>query len=166
MAPDEPVGSLSIGVLFYEMGKIDDAIEWYEEALKIVLKRNPKGGSLVYYDLAHAYSQKDDSERAKEYYEEALKRDRYLFEAWLNLGILYYSEGEIERAVQCLTRSVKLRPKDLEVRIALGNAYKASGNWKKALKQFKQALCLMSARDERRVTIEYLVRDLQRRFSD
>jgi len=61
---------------------------------------------------------------------------------------------------------VKLKPDDVEARIGLGKAYKTLGEGKKAVKEFERAISLMSARDSRKMMLEYQVRDLRRRFSD
>ena len=94
------------------------------------------------------------------------KRDPYLFEAWFNLGTIHYREGDNERAIEYLLRARNLRPENAEVHIVLGNSYKALGDVREALKAFRKALRFMPPEDDRKVMMEYLVRDLERRFPD
>jgi len=166
MAPEVPGPHLARGITYMKMGKIDKAIAAYKQALTLLRKIDPKGGALVFYDLALAYERRGQTKLAIENYKEALRQDEGLYEGWLNLGSLYYDSGEFQLAAEALREAVRLNPQDAEVRLALANVYGSLENWPEAIREYRRTLSLMEPEDPRRRTIEYLVRDLSRRFPD
>jgi Tfp pilus assembly protein PilF len=65
-----------LGLLYFETGETDTAIEEFEEAIKILNDFSPTAARL-WYNLATAYEKIGMSDKALESYEEAYIRDIY-----------------------------------------------------------------------------------------
>lgn len=73
-------------------------------------------------------------------YTAALQRNDQLAEAYVNRGVLWYSENEYKKALADFDSAHHLMPKDAEVLLNRGLAYEQLGNYHLALEDFKKAL--------------------------
>lgn len=60
---------------------------------------------------------------AKEVYLRAIEQDDYVADAYCNLGIIESKEGNVAKAVDCFTYSLKYEPRHFESHFNLGNLY-------------------------------------------
>lgn len=102
-------------------GKIEQALEAYGSALK----EDPQNPQLL-YNIANAYHRQGDLEKAKKYYNEALDRadDRLKAKIHANLGNNAFKAGEYSDSVESYVKSLRLSPKDEDVKANLELARK------------------------------------------
>ena len=75
-------------------------------------------------------------------FQRALAIDPHYWQASLNLGMAYLSEGHTERAVGQLRKVAEAKPEVFEVHRAFGTALEAAGKMAEAQAQFEAALAL------------------------
>jgi tetratricopeptide (TPR) repeat protein len=100
------------GVRAFEIGRYDDAIAFYEAALR----REPSSAA-VYNLMGVAYRHRfatlrvvRDRERAIESFRQAARLDPGYVPALVNLGVTLYQDGRLDEAGQVLARALVLDP--------------------------------------------------------
>ena len=134
------------GIERYQAGKFMEAIALWEEALPQISE--VKERAIIYTNLALAYRQTGQIDRAIAYWDEAIKIYRSQAEATTRqplAGLLteqaqaYSSLGQHRRAITLLESAIELAQQNRErltesaAQGALGNAYWALGDYEKAL---------------------------------
>jgi len=130
--PKNDLMANKLGVHFYNTGKIEESIPYYQEAIKI------NGNNNVYYEnLGLAYEGIKDAEKAEEYYLEALKlKEEY--QTCNRLGILYYRRNQnddTDKAIEYYKKAIRIDPENAVLYENLGLAYEQ----KKMLEEAEQA---------------------------
>lgn len=82
-APDDPAPRVQLGNLYFDAERYTDAVEWYEQALR--LKPNDANVST---DLGVAYYYTDQPDKAIAQFEQSLKTDPKHTKTMLNMGIV------------------------------------------------------------------------------
>ena len=153
----------NLGVAYSDLGQMERAIEYYEQALaiaKVIGARRGEGGNLG--NIGTAYSDLGQVERAMEYYERALAifkdiGDRRGEGTWLgNLGNAYYALGQVERAIEYYKQALAIA-KEIGDRRGeganvgnIGNAYRFLGQMERAIEFYEQALAISQEIGDRR----------------
>jgi protein O-mannosyl-transferase len=86
---------------FYKLAEKD-----YLEALRL----RPQAGT--FNSVAKLYFDQQQPDKAIEYYEQAIKKDPKMSEAWVNLGAAYGMKSNYDEAKRCLTEGIKLDPEN------------------------------------------------------
>jgi tetratricopeptide (TPR) repeat protein len=122
--PDYGAAYNNIGMAYRSKGEYDRAIEYYQKALKIDLKKlgpeHPNVAAL-YNNIGLAYGSKGEYDRAIEYYQKALKIDLKKLgpehpgtaRVYNNIGEAYDSKGEYDRAIEYFQKALKIGIKRL-----------------------------------------------------
>ena len=130
--PNNDLLANKLGVHFYNTGKIEEAIPYYQKAIRI----NPDNN--VYYEnLGLAYEGINNVEKAEEYYLEAL-RHKEEYQTCNRLGILYYRRNQnddTDKAIEYYQKAIGLAPENAALYENLGLAYEQ----KKMLLEAEQA---------------------------
>ncbi len=103
--PQDRETRLKLGNLFYDMGRFDAAIPWYEEALAL----NPSD-VLVSTDLGTCYLYVGNVAKALECYQSSLKIEPDHPQTLQNLGITYFTSGEYQKAIDTWEHLLKVAP--------------------------------------------------------
>ncbi len=95
-------------IIYYEMGRnivyhkdmeaLPQAFTYLEHAKKLD-PSNPQ----IYYMTGMAYRLRGEKEKAKNYFLQAIERDKKFGDAYNALGIIYAEENEFKKAIQCFT---------------------------------------------------------------
>jgi len=128
---------ITIALLCDELGKYDDAITFYEEALQIDAT-NP----ITYYGLAIVYENLKDYDKAISYYKEAIAYWPEYTEAHFFLANLYDDIGETNLAIYHYQQAIESDPKYFFAYLNLGSVYENLNENEQALECFEQALKL------------------------
>ncbi len=124
----------NLGVLYYQQGKIDEAIAQFKAALE----KEPDDPD-THYQLGAAYLVQalpadpngsiDEAKvnQAIEEFEQALKVEPEKAEALVGLGNAYLLEGKTEEAIAKLEEAVEAAPEMPEALFTLGQAYAQAG---------------------------------------
>src|SRR3989440_518411 len=151
----------NLGVLCRALGRMQQAREYIERALRIYEKEGDRvDESWSLNHLGRVYSQIGNKEQAREYYEQALRicqeeGDR-LGEATAlnNLGKTYYAHGQLDEARTYLDRALRMR-REVDRRGAgrtlnnLGEVYASMGQRERARECYEEALSINRAMGDR-----------------
>lgn len=140
-----------IGEIYLRMGKLDNAFEYLEKALKILrLKKEQKDEALFSSVLGIANFHRGDPGKALNLFKRAiqlgrkLKSNDILSQGYLNLGCLLMNMKKYKEALDYLNKSIKIKEKIgdwenvLGALINIGNIFIAKGEYSKALSHFKR----------------------------
>lgn len=82
-APSDAAPRVQLGNLYFDAEQFDEAIRWYEEALKLA-----PGDANVSTDLGVSYYYTNQPDRALQQFARSLEIDPKHVETWLNMGIV------------------------------------------------------------------------------
>jgi tetratricopeptide (TPR) repeat protein len=77
--------------------------------------------------------------KAAEYYREAIREGDNVADAYCNLGIIEMEQGNMPKALDCFTRSLKNEPRHVEAHYDLANLYFDAGDLKLARLHYETA---------------------------
>ena len=127
----------NLGLTEARLGKIDDAIGHYKEALQI----GPMISDIHNY-LAIALSSKGSDLEAASHYAQAIQLKPEYKEAHFNLGIILDRQGLTDSAIYHFREALRLNPDDAEVHNNLGAAFGKLGKIDSAIAHFEEAVRL------------------------
>ena len=160
---DESVHLSSLGLAYTNLGQVDKAIEYYEQALTIAHEigdRFSEGSQLG--NLGLAYADLGQVAQAIEYYEQALAIDREIGDRrgegsqLGNLGLAYADLGQVDKAIEyhqqalIIARVIGDRRGEGSQLGNLGLAYADLGQVDKAIEYHQQALIIARVIGDRR----------------
>ena len=134
---DSPNYYNSLGVLYKEQGRLDDAIAAYQQALE----RAP-GYAAAHYNLGYAYREKGETGVAAECFRRAVDNDPEHAGALAALGQVLKKSGQTDDAVSFLKRAIVLMPDDAELHCDLGDALQTLGQLPDASAAYQRSLQL------------------------
>ena len=143
--PNYAEASNFLGAVYLEMGRRDEAIASFEQALRNVKYDTP---DLALYNIGRAWHAKGDERRALEKYAEALRRQPAspiapLIE--MAAGEASLAAGEPAAAVAHLRAAISLAPDEAEAYFWLGAAYRQLGKNSEAAAAYAEAIRLAPA---------------------
>ena len=103
--PDDRESLVKLGNSFYDMGRFDAAIKWYEQAFK--LEPSDVGVST---DLGTCYLYLGNREAALEQFRKSLEIDADHAQTLQNMGVAYFSGGEYVKAVEVWEKLLAVHP--------------------------------------------------------
>jgi Flp pilus assembly protein TadD len=114
-----------------------ELIPFYERTLAF----NPESPRLL-NNLAVAYHNNKEYEKAIETYEKAIEIDPTYFETFCNLGTVYHDVKEYRKAEEAYGREIAINPTYPKVYNNLGALYNDTGRYRKAIEAYKKAIGL------------------------
>ncbi len=103
--PDDEQVRVMLGNLYYDMGRFDAAIDWYEESVGL----NPANPD-VRTDLGTAYLYTGDTSRAISMFQTSLAIEPNHLQTLQNLGFAYFSIRQFSEAVQNWQKLITTHP--------------------------------------------------------
>jgi tetratricopeptide (TPR) repeat protein len=125
----------NLGIIRYQAGRIDEAIELWERALQ----SDPKAAR-THNNIALALNDKGRTEEALDHYRKALRQDPDYAAAHANYGSALLNVGRLQEAVLELELAAKLAPKESGTWLNLGAAHLVSGEIAKAIADYEMAI--------------------------
>ncbi|MDH5217670.1 MAG: tetratricopeptide repeat protein, partial [Gammaproteobacteria bacterium] len=116
------------GINHYQLGDIENAIEWLERALSIDSTK-PQ----LFNSLACAYRDFGHIEQAVAYYQHALDLSPEYSIALCNLGELYIKLDRVFEAIPLLIRTCASNPDDTMMQLKLAECYALTKNYENAI---------------------------------
>ena len=114
------------------------AAETYLKAIRAHRQRD----AVLHNKLGIAFHQQMDLDRAKRYYETAIKIDKRYAEAINNLGTVYYGKKKHKSAIKQYKKALEINPNSASVYSNLGTAFFARKKWEDAVQAYVQAIRL------------------------
>jgi tetratricopeptide (TPR) repeat protein len=124
----------NLGVVQFEKGNVEDAIEKYQQSLRL----HPDYPE-AHYNLGSALLQKGDADEAIRQCEEALKIQPNEPDAHIVLGNAFMAKQDVDRAIDHYVQALQLRPDDSNAHYNLGTALKQKGDVERAAREYEKA---------------------------
>lgn len=118
-------------------GKVNEAVAAFEK----IVEADPTNANSQ-YNLGIAYERRDQYEKARERYEEAIKIKPDFGAAFLSIGNSFMTQKNFVDAITPLSKAVELLPQSYEAAYNLGACYSNSGNYAEAESAFKKAIAI------------------------
>lgn len=163
-SPDDFFLNLSLGIVYGELGRYDEA----ERCLGKVLAIRPEDPKAM-STLGSVHLSRGDHDKARQVLQAVLALDDADIEsrhvALINLGMIYYLVRETPReAVPYFEKALSIHPNSTDAHFYLAHIFsKDPGTFADALRHGRAFLALSTRADERRARIEYLVASLEQR---
>lgn len=126
----------NLGWFYYQRGMYPEAIEKYEQAIKL-----QPDTALFYNNLGNAQSQMGQRDAAINNIQKALALKPGYWEAWMNLGLAYEGKGDIPSAIAAHQHALQLKPNYAEALTALALIYmKTEKNYPMAIELLQKAV--------------------------
>jgi tetratricopeptide (TPR) repeat protein len=158
--PDSWVARDHLGVVLTSEGKLTEAVELFNQALRA----NPKYG-LGHYNLGCALQSQGHIEEAMEQYKQAFQLQPDLSRPHYNLGCILADQGKFADAIEQYQQALKLDPNTSGVQNNLGIALASLGKLDEAIVQFQKAVELRPDFAEAHVNLGH-AQSRQLRFVD
>lgn len=93
-------------------------------------------------EQAEIHAKEGSTEKAAEYFAEALKHDPHCATAYCRLGDIYRAVGSHEKAIPLYEKALEIDPQSVRACYGLGDAHSSAGQEGKGLHYFRQVLAL------------------------
>jgi len=128
------------GQIDYARGKYETAAEKIQTALNL----NPNDDTIKYNlgvtaRLAREYIDSQMSAIEQQLLDE-LRINPQDSDVYRQLGVVYQTKGEVDKAIEAYERSVKITPRQFETHLELGKLYVNKGEVNKAIEAYKKAI--------------------------
>jgi len=124
-----------IGYCYGSLGRYQDAIESYKQAIRI-----EPDYAVAHYNLGVTYGSLGRYQDAIESYKQAIRIKPDFAEAHCNLGVAYGILGRYEDAVEAFKQVIRINPDLVEAHYLLGITYGKLGRYQDEIESFKQAI--------------------------
>jgi tetratricopeptide (TPR) repeat protein len=132
-----PKAHLNLGVVLKSMGRMDEAIDQFQQALRI----EPQS-ALAHANLAFALHSSGRLDEAIDHYRQSLRLEPYNATDHVNLGFALQSSGRLDEAISLFREALRIDPKRIGPHIHLGAALQVKGRKQEAIDHYRQALQL------------------------
>jgi tetratricopeptide (TPR) repeat protein len=135
--PDNPRAHANLGVALRAIGKTDQAIQHYREALRI----EPRSCNAL-INLGNALRQQGKLDEAVEKYRLAVETSPNNPDAQLMLGTAYYEQNKLDDAVRQYQEALRIKPAFAHAHYCLGLALEAQGRADQAIGEYSAVLAI------------------------
>ncbi|KAF5750537.1 UDP-N-acetylglucosamine--peptide N-acetylglucosaminyltransferase SPINDLY-like isoform X4 [Tripterygium wilfordii] len=132
------------GILYKDEGRLVEAAESYQKALKADASCKPAAECLaiVLTDLGTSLKLAGNTQEGIQKYYEALKTDPHYAPAYYNLGVVYSEMMQYDTALSCYERAALERPMYAEAYCNMGVIYKNRGDLESAIACYERCLAV------------------------
>ena len=135
--PGESLAWYALGIAYRKLGRYQEAVDAYKEALRL----KPDDAE-AWNSLGNAYSDQGRYQEAVDAYKEALRLKPDLPGVWYNLGLAYSAQGRYQDSLTAYKEAIRLKPDFAGAWTSLGVAYYELGRYQEAVDAYKEALRL------------------------
>jgi tetratricopeptide (TPR) repeat protein len=135
--PKDPMSRSNLGTYFATHNQPHEAIAAYDAVLE--LTSDPGLRAQTYANLGAAERALGEDDEARKNFDESLRLNPNLFNAWLGLGLLTRQLGKLDEAITDLSRSIELQP-TAQSCFELGQTFTQAGRIAEARESYRQAL--------------------------
>lgn len=135
--PDNARAHNNFGNALFQNGRIDEALEQYEEAVKI-----QPNYAFAYNSIGWALLQKGQRDEAIAQFQKALEIQPDYAKAHNNLALALLQKGQVDEAIVHYQKALEIQPYDVKAQNNLGNILLQRGRVDEALAHFQEAMKL------------------------
>ncbi len=137
---------LNVGYVQMKKGELDSALNSFQEVLNRLRERDgdfskePETAFKAFTAIGEVWIKKDNFEKARESFEEALKispKDEALA---YSVGEIYFTNQKVDEAIKYFELAANIKPDWWKPYSKLGYCYLNKGDFKKSLEYFKKSL--------------------------
>jgi tetratricopeptide (TPR) repeat protein len=136
-SPDKARANNNFGLILFGEGKIKEAIDHYNKALRITPDYVPP-----YYNRGNAYAELGQYQLAFEDYNQAILLQPDYAEAYYNRGSAYSKFGQHQLAIDDFNKAIALNPNYAKAHNNRGITYGKLGQYQNAIENFNKAISL------------------------
>lgn len=136
-ANDLPIAWSNLGDIYYEQGRLDEAISAYRRNI-----RYDSHDPYPYHRLGDVFDDQGNVGGALEKYNMAIKLDSLSLGARRGLGNIFMEEGKIKEAMAEYRIALSISQKDAGTHNGIGNVLRALGKVEDASKEYHQSVFL------------------------
>jgi len=136
--PDYAGAWFNLGVTYAELGRHQDAIEAYKQAIRI--KPDLANEHYTHKNLGAAYSELGRWQDAIEAYKQVIRIKPDDAAAHYDLGVTYAELGRHQDAIEAYKQAIRIKPDFAEAHNNLGAAYGSLEHHQEAIEAYKQAI--------------------------
>ncbi|MGB3638684.1 MAG: tetratricopeptide repeat protein [Rivularia sp. (in: cyanobacteria)] len=125
----------NLGNIFEQQGKLDTAVEHYQQTLQL----KPDYAE-AYYNLGNILQRQGKLDAAIKAYQQALKIKPEIAQAHNNLGNVLQKQGQLRVAIESYQQALKIKPEYVQAHYNLGDIFLKQGKLEAAVESFQQAL--------------------------
>jgi len=139
-----------IGLIYYRMGNLDDALLYWSRSLSLARDLGSKSMQAANLNnIAEIYRKKGELDKALSYYEESLRLktdEKEKATTYNNIAIIYGKKGDYKKAVKYFKKAIEIgeRYGDYHgtsiTKLNLGNTYREMKDYEKAEKYLLEGL--------------------------
>jgi Flp pilus assembly protein TadD len=137
--PRDPMSRSNLGTYFQTHKQMSEAVAEYQAAIE--LTSDPGLLAQTYGNLGASQRALGEDDAARRSFEQSLRLNPNQYNAWLGLGLLAQKQGNLQEALNDLSRSVELRP-TAQGYYELGRTFAQAGRTADALDAYQRALQL------------------------
>jgi tetratricopeptide (TPR) repeat protein len=126
---------VQIGVCYVKLGKYQEAIATFEEAIQVY-----PNYALSYYNLGVILERMGKRDEAIKQYQAAINKDPYYLAAYMNLSALLVETGNYEETLEVLKSAIQINPNSFEIYYNLAITYYRMGKPKEVVPFFQAYL--------------------------
>jgi tetratricopeptide (TPR) repeat protein len=127
----------NMGNALAQVGRLQDAVEHYEQALRI-----KPDYATAHYNLGVALAQLGQMQEAAGHWEQALRLNPDYAKAHYNLGIGLVQAGRVQDGIGHYEQAIQIKPDFVDAHYNLALAFRQVGKLNEAIAHFEQALRL------------------------
>lgn len=133
-----------LGILYKDEGRLLEAAESYDKALRIDSSYKPAAECLaiVLTDLGTSLKLAGNTQEGIQKYYEALKIDPHYAPAYYNLGVVYSEMMQYDTALSCYEKAALERPMYAEAYCNMGVIFKNRGDLESAITCYERCLAV------------------------
>ena len=135
MAPNSAVAHGSLGKVYYDQGRINEAIAQYRKAIEL----NPSEFR-AYYNLGVAHEHQNRLDEAARAYKQSIQNNPRFADAYFNLANLQVRQEALSAAASTYEQMLAIYPEDIQARNNLGVVYARLERLEEAASQWQIVL--------------------------
>ena len=120
--PDHARTNLLLGLVYADIGDLDQAVKYTEKALELDPSYN------AYNNLALVYANRADFDKAIDNYEKAMAINPSAFTPYYHMGLIYSAKKDYEKALTFYKKAVELNSQYADAYVGLGSALYYTGD--------------------------------------
>lgn len=133
-----------LATLFYKLGKDEEALHHYYEALSLLMEENDALFE-VYKNLGNILVRQGDFEGAEDYYNKAYTLNPRSDTLLVNFGTLEVQRQDFDKSLYCFRQAVEINPKNDKAWVGLAMVHAHFGDHELAWANLESALDINSA---------------------